>query len=494
MIGGHGEGMKLGILRLEVCGHNVKYHTGRAIWKFFMKEARGAGVETLFYRTSDSKARRADFSSTTVYVSNVSSREFRLEDYLPLGNDVVYALPGSEYVDGYLLDSKNASLSSGRIYVKGIFVWKDNNLDVGVNFTNVGVNRDRELITHDRIIHQMLANVWKTLLRTALFLEDQQQNPSSSQPAKREPSLHTNSNKNANSSKHTSRFVDIFLEKAQSFPSSREARSLQFMGATGADLLLCHIRKKDSCAFPYEKGADAEKKLIVSSLGLNPYPCSKSLLQLLMTHDDVMTVHEAQEKMFLADSASSDENVNALPLARMLRSCVTEISKGNVSLRFQKGQKSNIQALLRDNTLVCSETLVVCTERDKSEMQRAAIKAIIAAERELAKNMDPAEIERITYGMRSFTVKSLSSFLPEPEVQDNDPNWNDNISESNASNFDMSEDVPGSGSRPPLNSPSSRRRRRTSGEDMQDTGDSNVQEHAPKRLKCSQGIYVRNSQ
>lgn len=473
MIGGHGEGMKLGILRLLVCGHKVKYHTGRHIWHFFMKKRRGAGVDTLFYRSSNSRAKKSDLNCTTVHISNVSEGVFRLKDFLPIANDIISAVPESECDDGFLLDSKDTSLSKGRIYVKGIFVFHDPLLKVSVNFKNLQVSRDRELIANDTNLQRMLANMWNKLLKTTLTPPIKQTQASRSAQKVSKSSKYSKEmvgprkdSEGRSSAERLNSFVAFFLKNAQMSTNSHEARSLEYMGVAAAGLLLQCIRKQDKNAFPFLEGIEVEEKLIMQSLRLSPYPCSKGLLKLLMLHDDVMTVYEAQEKLFLAGAAAADESVASLPLANMLRTCVAEATNGRISLGFQKAQRSNIRTLSRGNTLLCSEELVACNSSDKMEVQEAAIRAILEVERELTKDRkkNRAEIDQIAYGMRLFAVQSLSSFLPNCGEEEDGP---DNI-------HDSEPESPYHHKRP------------YSAEDDDETGNSAEQEPSYKKRKTSE--------
>jgi hypothetical protein len=140
MIGKFGEGLKLGVLALVRSGREVKIRTGGEVWTASIERSKQYQADTLHF---DCKGGNEDKQRVRVEISNVSETDWEgLRDrFLFLTktrkNEIVETKRGS-----LLLGER----FKGKIYVKGIYVQEDPQLQAGYDFMHADIDRDRRMI------------------------------------------------------------------------------------------------------------------------------------------------------------------------------------------------------------------------------------------------------------------------------------------------------------------------------------------------------------
>ena len=138
--GQHGEGLKLGTLVLLRRGHDVKIINGDESWTPALEPSDTFGGEEVL--TIYTHKRQNDSGAFTVEIGGIDKEAWELMKprflFLAQAKDTVETNYGSVLMDQAL---------KGQVFVKGIYVQNDPNLNVGYDFKHVSVDRDRRLVS-----------------------------------------------------------------------------------------------------------------------------------------------------------------------------------------------------------------------------------------------------------------------------------------------------------------------------------------------------------
>lgn len=138
--GKFGEGLKLGILALVRAGHPVRVRNGGEVWTPLIERSTTFDEDVLAFNIEKG---RADKARVRIEVGNVTKSEWDLlrQNFLfiakPNKSEVVHTpygklLKGARY--------------QGKVFVKGIFVQNDPELQFGYDFDNAELDRDRKMV------------------------------------------------------------------------------------------------------------------------------------------------------------------------------------------------------------------------------------------------------------------------------------------------------------------------------------------------------------
>lgn len=140
LIGQFGEGLKFGTLALVRAGHKMVIRTGAETWTPSIRPSATFGGEpVLTFEITPSRL----VNKVRIEVHGITAEDWKTfrECFLFLtgrkGDDVVETIYGSLLL---------APRMKGRVFVKGIFVQKDEKLDYGYDLSHAEVDRDRRLI------------------------------------------------------------------------------------------------------------------------------------------------------------------------------------------------------------------------------------------------------------------------------------------------------------------------------------------------------------
>lgn len=147
--GQFGEGLKLGILALVRAGHPVKIRSGSEVWIPTIQRSERFHADVLVF---DVQGGRADEQRVRVEIGGISPEVWdeAKEDFLFLRGRKLQAAKTRR---GSLL---LAEQDRGRVFVKGIFVERDDELSYGYDLADVRVDRDRRVLDRwdrDQAIH-----------------------------------------------------------------------------------------------------------------------------------------------------------------------------------------------------------------------------------------------------------------------------------------------------------------------------------------------------
>ncbi|KDQ13404.1 hypothetical protein BOTBODRAFT_33709 [Botryobasidium botryosum FD-172 SS1] len=274
LIGGHGEGMKIGINALLRKGSQVRYETNKEIWIFKYEQNPVIRKETMVVRfraTNNVRARE----DTTVHVERISPEVVAFDNFLFLrpprdrlesSDSEVAAQRGC-----ILLDAQHHS----RLYCKGILVRSDTSargLRYGVNIlTQIQLGRDREIASDPRELHRAIYAIWQSVLL------------------------------------HSDRARDLYLDLFSTHPDCEDiADAPGMVGIDEARLLFAHLRLRESeDSFLYsEDDAVETSHHIKEILKRSPLKISKKLYSIFRRHMLIRTFEEQRQKLF-RDSAPS---------------------------------------------------------------------------------------------------------------------------------------------------------------------------------------------
>ncbi|KAF8339681.1 uncharacterized protein EI90DRAFT_3037463 [Cantharellus anzutake] len=184
-IGGHGEGLKVGINALVRNHHKVTYYTNSEIWNFTYEEVESLGQKglTVTFRVVPSRVTddgRRNFTKsadqhTTVVVKGIGLDAICLDNYLflrPCNSILAPTHRSVFYKCGYICLTEE---HAGRLYVRGILVHRHKMKDTptstqptlhyGYNILgNLPLSRDRGLSSDDFSLSEYIFCVWESLL------------------------------------------------------------------------------------------------------------------------------------------------------------------------------------------------------------------------------------------------------------------------------------------------------------------------------------------
>lgn len=140
LIGKFGEGLKLGVLALVRAGHPVKIRNGSEVWVPTIEHSTTFDEDVL---TFNIETGRADKNRVRVEVGGVNRmawdkfRKCFLFLNPPKKADVVHTYNG---------DLLMGDEHKGKVFIKGIFVQNDPDLEFGYDFPDADLDRDRKMV------------------------------------------------------------------------------------------------------------------------------------------------------------------------------------------------------------------------------------------------------------------------------------------------------------------------------------------------------------
>lgn len=156
LIGQFGEGLKLGMLALARVKRFPKILTGGEVWTPVLEWDSNFGAEILCVEIDESE----DLIERVVVQIPLSTEEWQTFQqrfaFLSIAKENKIPTPRGDLLLGDDL--------RGRLYVKGIFVNYDENLEYGYDYVDVSINRDRKVVADfDRKWEN--ANIWTDAVR-----------------------------------------------------------------------------------------------------------------------------------------------------------------------------------------------------------------------------------------------------------------------------------------------------------------------------------------
>lgn len=154
MIGQFGEGLKLACLAAVRAGYDVRIRSGNELWKPSMQESKTfKGTQVL---TFDITAGKAEKDRVVVEMRGVSPEQWaEFKDLFLRLQDVREEFVVKTPQGSLLLDPR----LKGKVYVKGVWVENDTNLQAGYDLSEAKVDRDRKLIDRWDRDHS-LKHIW----------------------------------------------------------------------------------------------------------------------------------------------------------------------------------------------------------------------------------------------------------------------------------------------------------------------------------------------
>lgn len=150
-IGQFGEGLKLAALVLTRENIVFSFFTGRYHWDFTIEQSETFGVETLHCSVTQDDS-QSDIIEITIhhlsdYVDNLMMENLHIREAIT-GVDI----PKISTTYGSILTDKTFA---GRIYVEGLFIQEENDLDHGFDFDSscVKLDRDRKAINYHELLN-----------------------------------------------------------------------------------------------------------------------------------------------------------------------------------------------------------------------------------------------------------------------------------------------------------------------------------------------------
>lgn len=160
MAGQFGEGLKLGTLALVRSGCEVRIRIGDQVWTPSIEESRQFGEPVLVFSTR--KARKTvdgtEISVVGIPPDDWSEWKRRFLFLSPLGPDEKIGV-------AYRGDVLVAPLMRGRLFVKGIYVERNGELEFGYDFASATVDRDRRMISTWDLKYNT-ARMWFSIMKS----------------------------------------------------------------------------------------------------------------------------------------------------------------------------------------------------------------------------------------------------------------------------------------------------------------------------------------
>jgi len=158
-IGKFGEGLKLGVLALVRAGHEVKIRSGAEVWvpKIERSDKFDANVLVFYVSTG-----REPKNRVSIEISNVAP-----DTYDTLGDFFLFL--GRLKKDEHVATSSGTLLLSdrfkGKLFVKGIFVQRDDEMIYGYDLQDAEIDRDRKMLARYDVQYRV-AQIWQRALVT----------------------------------------------------------------------------------------------------------------------------------------------------------------------------------------------------------------------------------------------------------------------------------------------------------------------------------------
>ncbi|PBK61929.1 hypothetical protein ARMSODRAFT_618719 [Armillaria solidipes] len=306
VIGGHGEGMKVGIVALMRDGHNVVYHTNTERWNFkneYDEAMEGNGLFAICTKVR-SKENGYDHScdrNTHVLVEgpSLTLEDIKLDRFLFLRPPPESSIlrpkdPVERRVSGYVCTSESLR---GLLFIKGLFVkaytaGTRNHLYYGYNIIGyLQLNRDRDLPESSRL-SEKISWLWGAILRDEYnsVYAGETPVPSPSDSA---------SNLYLSLLEKDETCIDVADFEHHFDPS-------KYQGEKIAKILLFTYLLRQRTANPGKKvwlygrsAGDSERQCqIIRNMQLEPVPLPDALFRLLEGHQLIWTIYVERERVF----------------------------------------------------------------------------------------------------------------------------------------------------------------------------------------------------
>lgn len=159
MIGKFGEGLKLGVLALVRAGHSVKIRSGSEVWVPSIQKSEKFNANVLCF---DIDKGRAEKDRVQIEIGGIEA-----DAWESMKDCFLFLLPAKTLAEVEIKTTSGSLLLgekyAGRVYVKGIFVSRDNSLRYGYDFPDAEIDRDRRMLTKWDLNYRC-QNIWKEAL------------------------------------------------------------------------------------------------------------------------------------------------------------------------------------------------------------------------------------------------------------------------------------------------------------------------------------------
>ncbi|KAK0245267.1 hypothetical protein EDD85DRAFT_12522 [Armillaria nabsnona] len=361
-IGGHGEGMKVGILALKRNSYNVVYHTNSERWGFKHEYDENVGEHSLVVRctnarsTKDGCVHRCD-KDTHVLVEGLSLDDIKFGHFLflcpPSESSILRAK--KSYCPGYICTGDGFRR---KLFIKGIFVKEysqgtRNHIYYGYNITgHLPLNRDRDLPESNQL-SAMISSIWAALLYDEYTIVYAGQSPVPSPP-----------------DSASNRYLELFAEDEKCIDIADVDyyfRPEVFRGKEVARLLLFTylLRQRGANSgrkiWLYGKSTDDSEKQcrIIHTLQRLPIAPPDSLYKLFDKHKLIRTADAERQRLFqLRPDTTAFESRLAFPhhvrhLLNVIRA--SHSSTQHLNYVWKDAKDINLDVFLTDKTLYLND-------------------------------------------------------------------------------------------------------------------------------------------
>jgi hypothetical protein len=164
-IGKFGEGIKLGTLALVRAGHSIKIRSGDEVWVPKIEQSDKFTSKVLVFYVNKGREFK---NRVQVEIDNVAQ-----ETYDNLGDHFLFLgkLKDKEHVEtaaGTLLLGERFK---GRIFVRGVFVQRDDDLSYGYDLKDAEIDRDRKMLARYDVNYRV-QQIWQLAMATRPDLVD----------------------------------------------------------------------------------------------------------------------------------------------------------------------------------------------------------------------------------------------------------------------------------------------------------------------------------
>lgn len=163
LIGKYGEGLKLGMVALLRDGLQIEIHNGEELWTPLIAHSDVFGCDTLQLRISPDNTSGKHPGGVTIAVSGLDAKQMTslAETGLEMTKAIFGTAPEETSETSYGTIIRDESYK-GQIFVGGLYVQTDDNLDYGFDFkpAYVALDRDRSVINY----YQLMALVAKAII------------------------------------------------------------------------------------------------------------------------------------------------------------------------------------------------------------------------------------------------------------------------------------------------------------------------------------------
>jgi hypothetical protein len=138
LIGKYGEGFKLGLLALVREGYDVTIRNGKETWIPCLERSEKFNSDVLKFKITTANN---DADGLKIMVKGVSP-----ENWESFKSKFLFLSPSKDILKTCYGDILTHADDRGKVYVKGIYIQRNDQLAYGYNFTDADIDRDRRLI------------------------------------------------------------------------------------------------------------------------------------------------------------------------------------------------------------------------------------------------------------------------------------------------------------------------------------------------------------